>query len=243
MDLKLEITTAQNVPLALEPASLGERILATIIDTFVIGAYALVMVWLLGTLEILTVATGVLLIALPLGLYHLACEVLLHGRTLGKMAVKTRVARLDGAQPSLGQYLLRWLLRIVDVTFSSGMVALLSIALTRRQQRLGDLAAGTSVVRQRRRVLFEHVLYPQIPAGYEPQFPEAEALTDPEVRTLRAVITKLRLTPRNGRSSSLAKRAKAAVEKRLGLETVQMPPDVFLRTIVRDHVACHDRFL
>lgn len=244
MDLTLDIRTAQNVPLAIEPASLGERILATLVDGLVIAAYYVLVVivgfaWLgIGD----SIAVMVVLVALPILLYHLLFEVFLEGRTPGKLALKTQVARLDGAQPTLGQYLLRWLLRFVDVSLSSGGVALLSVALTKRSQRLGDLAAGTTVVRRRQRVRLGEVLYPPAPPDHTPEFPEAERLSDADVRTIRAVLVRLRVSKRDARSVALARRAKAAVEARLEMAPVAMPPEPFLKAIVRDHTFLLDRY-
>ena len=244
MDLSLDIQTAQNVPLALEPASVGERILATLADGVVVVAwYVLVGVVGFGWLGVGdSMALIVLLVLLPATLYHLLFEVLFEGRTPGKMLLKTQVARLDGAQPTLAQYALRWLLRWVDVTATSGLGALLSVVLTKKSQRLGDLAAGTTVVRRRRRVRLGEVLYPPTPAGHEPEFPEAERLSDADVQTLRAVLVRLRLTKRDARASALANRAKAAVERRLGMEPVPMPAEAFLKAVVRDHVFLMDRY-
>ena len=149
------------------------------------------------------------------------------------MLLKLRVARLDGAQPTLGQYALRWLLRFVDVTLTSGVVAVVAVSATRRQQRLGDLAAGTTVVRVRRRVRLDEVLYPDPPRGYTPRFPDAAALTDADVRTLRAVLVRTRLSARDRRGTALAARAKAAVEARLGLPAVDMEPRTFSRRSCR----------
>ena len=244
MDLSLDIRTAQNVPLALEPASLGERILATVVDGLVALAYVL-LVGIVGFAWLGIEASPAVVVSVvygPLLLYHLAFEVLLEGRTPGKLALRTQVARLDGAQPTVGQYLLRWLLRFVDVTASSGAVALLSVALTQRSQRLGDLAAGTTVVRRRQRVRLGEVLYPTAPPGHVAAFPEAEALSDADVRTLRAVIVRLRLSKRDRRATDLARRAKAAVETKLGMEPVAMPPEAFLKAIVRDHTFLLDRY-
>ena len=244
MDLSIDIRTAQNVPLAVEPASLGERILATIVDGLVMAAYyflVTVVLFTWGGLGDSATFTIVLLVA-PLLLYHLGFEVFLEGRTPGKLALKTQVTRLDGAQPTVGQYLLRWLLRLVDVTLSSGTVALLSVALTKRSQRLGDLAAGTTVVRRRQRVRLGEVLYPPVAADHVVDFPEAERLSDADVRTIRAVIVRLRVSKRDARSITLARRAKAAVEKRLEMEPVQMPPEPFLKAVVRDHTFLMDRY-
>lgn len=241
MDLSLDIRTAQNVPLALEPASVGQRILATLIDGLLIAAYAFTMLVTLGQTQGGQTVV-LLLVGLPILLYHLLFEVFLDGQTPGKLALKLRVARLDGAQPTLGQYLLRWLLRLVDVTISSGVVALLAVALTPRAQRLGDLAAGTTVVRRRHRVRLDEVRYPLIPDGHTPEFPEAERLSDADVRTLRAVLVRLRLSRRDRRATDLARRAKAAVEAKLEIEPVAMPPEAFLRAVVRDHTFLLDRY-
>ena len=242
MDLAFEIRTAQNVPLALEPAGIGQRILATLLDGLIAVAWWFLVGWVLGELGAFTTATFVLFCLIPTALYHLLMEVFVEGRTVGKLALSIRVSRLDGAQPTLGQYLLRWLFRLLDVTFSLGVVALLSVSLTKRQQRLGDLAAGTTVVRKRRRLELNQVLYPLIPPGYEPVFPDAEKLSDAEIRTVRAVIARLHISSHDARSKALAARAKRAVERRLELDEVAMRPEPFLRTVVRDHVARLDRF-
>jgi uncharacterized RDD family membrane protein YckC len=244
VDLSFDIQTAQNVPLALEPASVGERILATVVDGLVVTAYVVLVLvvgfgWI-GLPESLAVFVVVLWV--PVLLYHLLFEVFLEGRTPGKLALKTQVARLDGAQPTLGQYLLRWLLRLVDVSASSGAVALISVAVTARSQRLGDLAAGTTVVRRRPRVRLGEVLYPAVPPDHEPEFPEAERLSDADVRTLRAVLVRLRSQRRDARATELGRRAKAAVETKLGLGPVRMPPEAFLRAVVRDHTFLLDRY-
>ena len=242
MDLSFEIQTAQNVPLAFEPASAAQRIGATVIDGAVGFGYMILAFQILDAADAVSDFTIIFGMLVPPLLYHLVMEVAFEGRSLGKMALKTRVARLDGAQPTLGQYGLRWILRLIDVPLTQGMVALISVVLTRRSQRLGDIAAGTTVIRQRRRLELQNVLYPLIQPGYEPVFPEAEHLTDAEIRTVRAVIARLHIAGRDRRAEALAERAKASVERRLGLERVRMKPEEFLRTVVRDHVARLERF-
>jgi uncharacterized RDD family membrane protein YckC len=236
----LRVQTAQNVDLAFATAGLGERILAFLVDFAIVTAYFILIFQLDfggdGGRTLLVV------LLLPWLLYDLLFEVFFEGQSPGKMLLKLRVARLDGAQPTLAQYLLRWLLYWVDVRLSSGVVALVSIGVTRHAQRVGDLAAGTTVVRLRRRVGLADVRYRALPAGYAPTFPAAERLTDADVRTLRAVLVKLRLDKRSNATTRLARRAKAAVEDRLGLGPVEMPPEQFLRTVVDDYTAAHDRY-
>ena len=242
MDDRLQIQTAQNVALAVAPAGLGERALAWAADSALWVGYALLGLTALEAAGADAEWLFVLVVVVPVLLYHLLFEVFFDGQTPGKRLLKIRVARLDGAQPTLGQYLLRWLLRFVDVTASSGTVAVVAVGVTRRSQRLGDLAAGTTVIRQRRRVRLAEVLYPEPPAGYVPAVPEAEALSDADVRTLRAVLVRLRLSHRDRRSADLAERAKGAVEAKLGLDPSPLAAPEFLETVVRDHTALHDRY-
>ena len=244
MDDRFFIQTAQNVELALAPAGVGDRLLAFLADAVVWVGYALVAAFGLAaaadagaSVDELAVS---LVVVLPIAFYDLLFEVFFEGQTPGKMLLKIRVARLDGAQPTLGQYALRWLLRLVDVTATGGMVAVVSIAATRHQQRLGDIAAGTTVVRQRRRVRLDEVLYPAVGPAYVPAFPEAARLSDADIRTLRAVLVRHRLSARSDRGG-LAARAKAAVEARLDLAPVALEPDAFLEAVVRDHTVVVDR--
>ena len=244
MDDRFLIQTAQNVELALAPAGVGDRLLAFLADAVVIVGYALVVGFSLAAaidagLPVDETAVSVALF-LPVAFYHLAFEVFFEGQTPGKMLLKIRVARLDGASPTLGQYALRWLLRLVDVTATGGMVAIVAISATRHQQRLGDIAAGTTVVRQRRRVRLDEVLYPTVGPAYVPAFPQAARLSDADIRTLRAVLVRHRLSARRDRAG-LAARAKAAVEARLDLDPVALEPEAFLEAVVRDHTVAVDR--
>lgn len=241
MDDRLHIRTAQNVDLAFTPAGVGDRILAWLIDALLGLGWAIATVWvLLEQLRIESFTTYLLVVIFPLLLYHPFCEILLNGQSLGKKAMKTRVARLDGAQPTIGQYLLRWLLRFVDVTFTNGMVALISVTLTENAQRLGDIAAGTTVIKLRRRVRLNEVRFPTIASDYEPVFPEAATLTDAEVRTIRAVLVKTRLL-KSTRARKLAQKAREAVERRLDIESGRTPATTFLQTIIKDHTALAER--
>lgn len=240
----LRVQTAQNVDLAFATAGVGYRILAWMIDGLIVAAYMYFVIQIMGPLDIggAGSVTVFIILLLPIILYHLLWEVFFEGRSPGKMVLKIRVARLDGAQPTLGQYLLRWLLRWVDVTFSSGTVAVIAVAVTRSGQRLGDVAAGTTVVRIHRRVKLGEVLYHRMPEGYALSFPEAERLADADIRTLRAVLVKLRLEKKSRATQNLARRAKTAVENRLGMEPARMPAEAFLRSVVDDYTVAHDRY-
>ncbi|MFN3597545.1 MAG: RDD family protein [Rubricoccaceae bacterium] len=242
MEDLIRIRTAQNVDLGFAPAGLGARVAAAGVDAAVLGSLLLLVLALTdaaGGASGQAVGLGGLLAAL---LYAPAFEALAGGQSPGKMALRIRVAREDGSAPSLGQVLLRWLLGLVEVGLSLGALAVVAVALSPRSQRLGDLAAGTVVLRRERRIALAEVRYPPIPPGHLPDFPEAEVLSDAEVRTLRAVIARLNRLPRGAARTALAARARAAVERRLGVTATRGPVEAFLLAVVRDYAALADRY-
>lgn len=144
-----DILTGQFVILDQTPASIGDRIIARIIDMMVRVAYVIVALvfftWVpSGGDDDFWSLMLVLLVGLPLVLYTFLCELLFNGQTIGKMVMKIRTVSVDGSCPTMGSLFLRWLLEIVDVTFF--FVGIIPIITTRRHQRFGDLAAGTMVI-------------------------------------------------------------------------------------------------
>ena len=236
----LRVVTAQHVDLAFRAASVGDRVLAWLIDAILGVAYWLLVVQVVFP-AVYAEWLRVLLMLVPLG-YHFAFEALMEGQSPGKRALGLRVARVDGAAPTLGQFAMRWMLRPVDIWLTSGAAAVVAVVATANSQRLGDLLAGTTVIKRAAPLALADVLYAAPPPGYTPAFPEAERLTDADVRALRAVLLRLRREKRSAATAALARGAKAAVEARLGLAPVALPPETFLSTVVADYTAAHDRY-
>ncbi len=149
------IVTPEAVVLAFEPAGVGSRALALALDLLVqlVALVLLGFVAGLGAIDGLPegVATTIVVVALFLILigYPVAFETLWDGRTLGKAAVGLRVRTMEGAPIQFRQATVRGLLGLVDFWLTSGAAAVLSVLLTKDSQRLGDLAAGTRVLRER----------------------------------------------------------------------------------------------
>lgn len=90
--------------------------------------------------------TGTLLYAVAALTYYVLMERFL-GRTVGKMITGIRVVgETSGAAPTWGQAIIRTLLRVVDGMFGY-LVAFVSVLVSGKRQRLGDMAAKTLVVR------------------------------------------------------------------------------------------------
>ena len=146
---RLDLVTPEGVTLQLELAGLGSRGLAAILDLLIQGAIligvAIVAVNLDGTLAFLvfTLAFPVLFFGYPV-----LFELLMSGQTPGKAAMKLRVVRQDGGPVGVASSVLRNFVRIIDFLPWFYGVGGIAVFATTKNQRLGDIAAGTLVIRE-----------------------------------------------------------------------------------------------
>lgn len=152
------IVTPEAVPLDFEVAHIGSRFVALLLDLAIIYGGLTLLVLALGWLgaDALDVApdwlgaTVVILLVFVLRWgYPVGMETLWGGRTLGKAAMGLRVVTVEGGPVGVRHAAIRGAIGLVDFELTGGFAAVLSAVLTRRHQRLGDLAAGTLVVRER----------------------------------------------------------------------------------------------
>jgi uncharacterized RDD family membrane protein YckC len=177
------ITTAQNVTIRLTIANMGDRILACIIDMLILGGYIFLVGYLFdkieGHLPLFSMSnTGFwiyFLLNMPVYFYSLLFEYFMNGQTPGKKIRKIRVVRMDGESLTLGNCIIRWLFRLVDIWFDSGSVAIVTATFSKIHQRLGDMIAGTIVVNTHPGTEMDFSLYVHAESG-EVRFPEVERL-------------------------------------------------------------------
>ncbi|WP_324676512.1 RDD family protein [Hymenobacter sp. GOD-10R] len=228
----IRIQTTQNVTIEYEVASIGDRIISTILDYLVLFVWAVVVIGLGSWLSRTTLPwVAIALVGVPYVFYHLICEVFFNGQSLGKRARDLKVVRLDGGRPSLGDYLLRWLLRLIDLGIFSGAVAVVTILLNGRGQRLGDLAAGTTVVRLRPAAgnKLGTNLGPPDP-NYQVVFPQAANLADHDVALIRQLLAQGLERQNYLLLNEVANKVKGLT----GIYTT-LSDEAFLRTLLRDH--------
>lgn len=228
----IRIQTTQNVTLEYEVASVGQRIVATIIDNLILFGWAVACMALLSMVGVDEgmPALGILLVGIPFIFYHLASEILFNGQSLGKKAQDIKVIRLDGTRPRVGDYLLRWVLRIVDTGIFGGLVAVVVVASNGKGQRVGDLAAGTAVVSTRPRQAGGALAPAMTDASYVVVFPQAALLADHDVATIRQLLAKSLEHENYLLLNEVANKVKGLT----GIQT-DLGDEAFLRTILRDH--------
>jgi uncharacterized RDD family membrane protein YckC len=151
LDNRVTFATPEGVALELVLAGLGSRFLARLLDTVIQGA--LIIALALGTAA--THAPGwiqaftFVFVFLVVFAYDVVLETLNNGRTIGKQAAGIRVVGQSGEPIRFVPSAVRNILRIIDFLPVFYLVGSVSIVVTERDQRLGDLAAGTIVTRDR----------------------------------------------------------------------------------------------
>jgi hypothetical protein len=166
-------------------------------------------------------------------MYPILTEYFLNGQTLGKRAMNIRVVLLNGNQPTLGAYILRWLLILVDTELLTPLVAIITIAANGKGQRIGDIAAGTTVIKTIKRVTLNQVTYQALPEDYQVTYSDASQFNDRDIETIRQVL--------RNRNEELIERTAEKVSGVLGI-TNSTEPRIFLLTIINDyaHLAAKD---
>jgi uncharacterized RDD family membrane protein YckC len=227
--MSVRIQTSQNVELEYEPASIGDRILANLLDRLIYVGWVLMWVLIYNGFGMkgdnsmfMIIAT----VALPIMLYPILTEYFLNGQTLGKRALNIRVVLLNGNQPTLGAYILRWLLILVDTEILTPMVAIITIAANGKGQRVGDIAAGTTVIKTTKRVSLSQVTYQSLPDDYQVTYANVTELNDQDIQTIRQVL--------QSRNEELFERTTEKVADVLGLP-VPTEPRAFLWTVINDY--------
>ncbi len=152
---RISVATPEGVTLEVTLAGVGSRFAAGLIDQLLRWAVLIAIVILLGVAGSRTDTPGGLLLAVLLvGLflvqfaYDVLFETLAAGRTPGKRWMGLRVVKATGGPVGFVSSALRNLLRIVDALPGFYLVGIVAVLFTKNNQRLGDLAAGTIVVRE-----------------------------------------------------------------------------------------------
>lgn len=228
------IITGQFVRISQTPASIGERFLALVIDYFLITLYIYSTVVLLMEFRLSSGFRSFFLLCiiyLPIFCYSFLCETFNHGQSFGKKLMNIRVVKVDGSTPSVSSYLLRWLLFIIDGPLTSGL-GLFVVLLTKNNQRLGDLAAGTMVIKEKnyRKIHVSLDEFDYLTQNYHPVYPQSADLSLEQVN----VITRTLESGTKDRTRRVAALAKK-VQSLLSITPRDGNQEKFLQTVLRDY--------
>lgn len=240
---KITIPTAFNIDLEFESADFLQRVLAWFIDTAIIIAYLIVAYCILDYNEgdeyygnnlplIYNISAWKNIILIPSLLYHPVCELVMNGQTPGKKICHIKVISETGGRPSLYQFLLRWIARFIDFTFTATLGAAISYLTSKKNQRLGDMAAGTLVIKTRLLSSLNETIFTELAETYQPKYNLVLQLSDRDMNTIKTILNGY-YTGKPG-STSLVDRSADTI--RAALEIHQWEDNVqFLENVLKDY--------
>lgn len=201
------ISTPFNIDVEFQIAAFHKRLLAWLVDLVIICLYYYLMILLLPSNAIIANTELILLIVIPVFLYHPLMEIFANGQTLGKKLIGVKVIDKSGEEPTIGQYLIRWILSLGNLFIYvipymfllNGVWAaffliwyipdVFSILLTAKSQRIGDLAAGTILIDRRYKTNINETIYLEIEEDdYKPVYPQVMRLTDRDINGIRNLL-------------------------------------------------------
>lgn len=235
----IKISTTQNVELEYEPAGVGYRMLSTLLDIIFTLVYGLIILFILsksGVIEQLNtdspyLARTLITIAyLPILLYHFLSEQFMNGQSFGKKIVGIKVVKTDGTQPGIGSYAIRSLMRVIDIYLINGLIAIISVAVSEKSQRLGDMAAGTTVIKLGSKVtLRDTILFRQV-SDYRIVFHQVALLADRDIAIIKEIVEYSQVNHKPEALEALA----GKVKTKMGI-TSDLSNDIFLKTVLLDY--------
>lgn len=250
----ITVTTPFNIDLEFRIATVGKRFLAWLIDVCVICIYYAAMVRVLLPLVGIDIAAqqaaSLFLLILPVLLYQVAMEILNSGQTLGKMLTRIRVMDKSGLEASTSQYVVRWALCIGNLFIYAIPYLILSnvlfifvfmflyvpdavsMVVSGKNQRLGDLAAGTMVIETKVQSDIHQTIYQAIETeAYKPSFPQVMRLTDKDINGIRNLLA----TKRNSHDHEVYIINVAQKIKTVLAITSDLPARDFLAQLLSDY--------
>jgi uncharacterized RDD family membrane protein YckC len=245
----VKLDTGFNIEVDFPISPFHKRLLAWFIDVVVMVAYSWLGSKFLSFMfsdSWMDLGWAVFLFLMPLICYHLLFETLWNGQSVGKKAMGIKVITGEGGQPSLSQYLIRWMFRLIDFPnwILAGIVngalpwwssiflfaGIGCLTLSEKSQRIGDLLAGTIVIDIRNTASWEDTVFTELEADYKPRYRQVMLLSDKDINTLKSVIN----TVTKKSDYDLSRRVAERIRLRLKITTEEDSLD-FLETLLKDY--------
>lgn len=243
--LQVKLDTGFNIEVEFPISPFHKRLFAWLIDLFICWLY-LQLMSALTDLETYDVSWLQILVVIPVLLYFPLLEIPLNGQTIGKMAMRIKVITEEGGQPTIGQYLIRWLFRMVDFPWwllfavlhgvlPAWVMPLIFIGLacvifTPKSQRIGDLLAGTILIDLKNQTSWEDTVFTEVESTYKPRYPQVMQLSDRDINTLKSIIESVRRKNDYALAMKIGDRIKSKLKMDSDQDSIE-----FLQTLLKDY--------
>jgi uncharacterized RDD family membrane protein YckC len=247
--LLVKLDTGFNIEVEFALSPFHRRFFAWLIDVTIQGTYLYLGAKLLNGLVSMdwdSQMWGVVLYLLPFIFYHLVSEIMMNGQSVGKMVMQIKVMTMQGGEPSISQYLIRWLFRIIDFPillfagtltgYSTWWVVLfifaglICVIATPKSQRVGDLVAGTILIDLKKRTSWQDTVFTEVESTYQPRYPQVMQLSDRDINTLKNIIETVKKRNDYDLSIKIAYRIQSKLKMTSDQDSLE-----FLQTLLKDY--------
>jgi len=167
----------------------------------------------------------------PVMIYSVTLESIFEGQTIGKKLLKIKVVKIEGYQASFGDYLIRWLFRIIENNMLGGLIGLVAMVVNSKTRRMGDLAAGTAVITLKNNISINNTILEEIGDTYQPIYPLVIKLSDNDMRIIKETFL---IAEKNSDIETIQKLA-AKIQTVTGIKMQTLNQAAFIKTILKDY--------
>ncbi len=262
----IKVPTNFNIDLEFEIPEFYRRLIALLIDILVLFFYVKI-----GTEILKSIVSnmdrwnddsfynihwlGLIILYMPILLYHVVLEITMNGQSIGKKILGIRVVDENGGKASISQFLIRWLVRDiwflmmlsvglyreyegkkVEATFLIIFVLayfitdIVLVVASKKGQRIGDILAKTILIRTNPKGNIEETVFREVADNYIPSFPQIMQLSDKDINAIKSILE----TARKKGDYYMAEAASAKIKAHLRIESTLDPFD-FLDVLLKDY--------
>lgn len=263
----ISIPTTFNIDVEFELPGFGRRFVALLIDMAVQFCYLILADKILNSIrrnntwsfedEGHNLWATILLLMVPVFVYHIVMEVTTNGQSIGKKILGIRVVNMKGGKAGISQFIIRWLLRVSDmwvvillflllmvmtgsgdnetiIAFLFGFIFLVAdivlVLTSKKAQRIGDILANTILIKTRASESLDNTVFREVEDDYKPMFPQVMRITDKDLNIMKSILDNSRKSASQASAGVAAEKIKAY----LGIETDLAPTD-FLDRLLKDY--------
>lgn len=238
----IEIKTSQNVSIEFETATALERTIAFLIDFFIMFFTASFMIGILSSLSGKSDITFSILLVFFVLIWFFSMvtqEILLGGRTVGKMALGIKIIKTNGREATPNDFFVRWGFKVIDVMMSLGFFAMFVISSSKRGQRLGDVVANTTVIKLKpssNKVSLNELLKMHTEGSSQQiVYPQAVRINDEYALVIKHIIDRYEKY-KNDTSAGLVRDMAEKIKSELNIEIKEKSYLHFLKNFLADYV-------
>jgi len=259
----IKVPTSFNLDVEFEVPEFYRRLIALLIDILILYFYLRIAIAFYSSIvresnffdndTFYNLQALLIVLLLPLLLYHVVLEITMNGQSIGKKIMSLRVVNENGGRASVSQFLIRCLLRDIWflLLFTIGLQGnfqgpesvfiVLSVILffiteivlvvsSKKGQRIGDILAHTILIRTNKQSSIEETVFQEVDDSYTPAFPQIMKLSDRDINAIKSILE----TARKKGDMEMAVAACDKIRTHLGIAS-DMNPFEFLDTLLKDY--------